>query len=294
MKKVLLLGDSIRMGYDEFVKEELAGEFEVYYDELDNGRFAAYTLWQANQFFKKCGKFDVVHWNNGYWDMNIEAPMTEPLHPIGDYVTMLGRILAEIRKNGAVPVFATSVPILPKDIAEEIRGEGMKPCNYDNAWVIKYNDVAVSLMKNEGVMVNDLYSLCLKDKYFYKCPDLLHLTEEGYRQCAAQAAAAIRKAAGITVKLSEIFADRPETWGYRGDPYFWDYLEKAADTADVKSGEDLEAWIKSEFKKLTAKDLTADTTGHVKEFEHGGMSSGGIDGNWWIEEGIPLLRDRLK
>ena len=41
MKRVLLLGDSIRMGYDEYVKELLEGEFEVVYDDADNGRFAA-------------------------------------------------------------------------------------------------------------------------------------------------------------------------------------------------------------------------------------------------------------
>ena len=44
MKKVLLLGDSIRMGYDDYVKEELDGKCEVVYDAEDNGRFAAYTL----------------------------------------------------------------------------------------------------------------------------------------------------------------------------------------------------------------------------------------------------------
>ena len=55
MKKVLLLGDSIRMGYDDYVKEELDGKCEVVYDAEDNGRFAAYTLWQANQMFKHHG-----------------------------------------------------------------------------------------------------------------------------------------------------------------------------------------------------------------------------------------------
>lgn len=37
MKKVLLLGDSIRMGYDEYVKELLKDTCEVYYDDEDNG-----------------------------------------------------------------------------------------------------------------------------------------------------------------------------------------------------------------------------------------------------------------
>jgi len=111
MKKVLLLGDSIRMGYDEYVKELLEGKCEVFYADADNGRFAAYTLWQANQFFRHHGKFDVVHWNNGYWDMNVEAPMTEAMHPIDEYVHFLKRIIAEIRRNGAEIIFATTTPV---------------------------------------------------------------------------------------------------------------------------------------------------------------------------------------
>ena len=195
MKKVLLLGDSIRMGYDEYVKEILSGEFEVIYDDADNGRFAAYTLWQANQFFKNYGKFDVVHWNNGYWDMNVESPMTTAIHPADEYVHFLSRILDEIRNNGAVPIFATTVPILSAEAAADVVREGIETFKYDNAWVVKYNAAATGFMHGEGVAVNDLYALCLKDKYYYKCPDLLHLTEEGYRRCAEQTAQAIREAA---------------------------------------------------------------------------------------------------
>ena len=195
MKRVLLLGDSIRMGYDEYVKEMLKDEFEVVYDDFDNGRFSAYTLWQANQFFKSCGHFDVVHWNNGYWDMNIESPMTDAFHPVDEYVRFLGRILREIRRNGAVPVFATTTPILSKEAAAEVTCEGITPFVYDNEWVKKYNAAAVAFMQSEGVMINDLYALCIKDKHYYKCPDLLHLTEEGYRRCAEKTAEAIREAA---------------------------------------------------------------------------------------------------
>ena len=195
MKRVLLLGDSIRMGYDEYVKEILAGEFEVIYDDFDNGRFSAYTLWQANQAFKNQGRFDVVHWNNGYWDMNVEYPMTEAMHPVDEYVHFLSRILSQIRNNGAVPIFATTTPILSKEAAADVVREGIDSFKYDNEWVVKYNASAVKFMQGEGVTVNDLYALCIKDKYYYKCPDLLHLTEEGYRRCAEQTAIAIRKAA---------------------------------------------------------------------------------------------------
>ncbi|MBO6157711.1 MAG: hypothetical protein J6P72_00460 [Firmicutes bacterium] len=193
MKKVLLLGDSIRMGYDDYVKELLSGECEVLYDAEDNGRFAAYSLWQANQFFKHYGKFDVVHFNNGYWDMNIEAPMTEAMHPVDEYIHFLSRIIHEIRRNGAQPVFALTTPILSAGAAADVSGTGADSINYDNAWVIRYNEAALELMKKENVPVNDLYSLCLEDPHYYKCEDLLHLTEEGYQRCAAKTADIIRR-----------------------------------------------------------------------------------------------------
>ncbi|OCN02559.1 hypothetical protein A7X67_05395 [Clostridium sp. W14A] len=189
MKKVLLLGDSIRMGYDGIVKDLLEGECEVYYDE-DNGRFSSYTLWQANQLFKNYGKFDVVHWNNGYWDMNVEAPMTEAMHPVDEYLHFLKRIIREIRRNGAEAIFATTTPVAEQGFAFDGTGAGI---SYDNSWVETYNEAARKLMAQENIAVNDLYALMLKGDRYYKCGDGLHLTEEGYRLCAEQAAGLIRE-----------------------------------------------------------------------------------------------------
>ena len=31
------------------------------------------------------------------------------------------------------------------------------------------------------------------------------------------------------MKLSQIFEKKPERWGCRGDPYFWEYLQKQAE-----------------------------------------------------------------
>ena len=191
MKKVLLLGDSIRMGYQQYVKEALAGEYEVCYPE-DNGRFAAYTLWQANQEFKWNPDIALVHFNNGYWDMNIEAPMTEAIHPVEEYVSFLRRIVALCRQCGAQVVFATTVPLTEDGAAGDntgVRGT----INYKNEWVEAYNAAAVEVMEELDVPVNDLCALCMEDARRYKCDDLLHLTEEGSRRCAEQVAAYIRK-----------------------------------------------------------------------------------------------------
>ena len=191
MKKVLLLGDSIRIGYQPFVKEELAGEFEVLYPE-DNGRFAAYTLWQVNQEFKHNPDIELVHFNNGYWDMNIEAPMTEPIHPVEEYVSFLRRIVALCRQCGATVVFATTVPILGDGAAGDNTGV-QGTINYSNEWVKQYNAAATALMAELEVPVNDLYALCMEDDRRYKCEDLLHLSEEGSRRCAKQVADYVRK-----------------------------------------------------------------------------------------------------
>ena len=31
----------------------------------------------------------------------------------------------------------------------------------------------------------------------------------------------------------------------------------------------------------------------IEQFAHGGMSFGGVDNEWWMNEGIPLLKSRL-
>ena len=97
------------------------------------------------------------------------------------------------------------------------------------------------------------------------------------------------------MKLSVIFEDKPGRWGFRGDPYFWDYLKNLAKDMDIISPDELEEWIKREYLSVSGKALT-DKYGDfavVKQFAHGGMSSGGGDNLWWLDEGIPLLKKRL-
>lgn len=51
-------------------------------------------------------------------------------------------------------------------------------------------------MAEENIPVNDLYALCKEGEHYYKCPDMLHLTEEGYRKCAKRRADMILKELG--------------------------------------------------------------------------------------------------
>ncbi len=59
--------------------------------------------------------------------------------------------------------------------------------------------------------------------------------------------------------------------------------------------DELEQWIKEEYLSLSGKVLTDKYMDFavIKQFAHGGMSSGGVDNRWWMEKGIPLLMSRL-
>ncbi len=190
MKRLLLMGDSIRLGYQEKVKELLKDECEVIF-ENDNSRFIQYHYWQLNQLLRHNEPFDMVHFNSGYWDMNIESPMKEALNPLPEYVAGLRKVVELIRSQGAIPIFANTVPIF-----QDGKGSDTIITNatftYKNEWVLAYNHAAEILMNELHVTINDLYSTMLNGPRYYKCDDRLHLTEEGSQECAVKIAQKIR------------------------------------------------------------------------------------------------------
>jgi len=69
MKKITLLGDSIRwIGYGTKVPELLGNEYEVFQPD-DNCRFSKYTLRGVMvEWAEGIEGSDIIHWNNGLWD----------------------------------------------------------------------------------------------------------------------------------------------------------------------------------------------------------------------------------
>ena len=114
MKNILLIGDSIRMGYDRAVAERLTGLANVYFPD-ENCRFAQYilravNLWKENNNWPT--DMDLVHWNAGLWDC-IRIFGDEPLSPLPVYRDFIVRVHKRIRQlfPDAKIAFATSTPI---------------------------------------------------------------------------------------------------------------------------------------------------------------------------------------
>lgn len=175
MKKVVLIGDSIRLGYDKYVKDALAGTAEVYYPN-DSARFSEYTLrylsdWKHEN--KWPGDIDLVHWNTGLWDvleMYGEAPISNP-QQYGETIAKISRQI-KILFPHAKQVFATNTSVI-----EEKYGWDRKR---HNATIEQYNKIAVDALAGTGCVINDLYTLTKNAPLEIRAGDPTHFyTPEG-------------------------------------------------------------------------------------------------------------------
>ena len=156
MQNVLLIGDSIRVGYDKSVKASLDGIANVYFP-AENCRFAAYVLRHFSDYITKVEdrKIDVIHWNAGLWDL-LRQFGEEPNTPFEIYTYYIDRVCQRMRKlyPNAKIIFATST---------SVQTDKMDPARFIryNNEIKKYNDAAAEIVKKYGMEVNDLYSLSL-------------------------------------------------------------------------------------------------------------------------------------
>ncbi len=155
MKTLLLIGDSIRMGYDKAVRKTLDGKVTIVSPE-ENCRFASYVLRYFHEYLDgKDGKeIDVIHWNAGLWDclrLFGEEPHTPP-EMYGYYIDRICKRIKKLCPNATV-IFATSTSVLSEKMSDDF-----KRYNHE---IKEYNDIAVEIVKQHGFIVNDLFSLSL-------------------------------------------------------------------------------------------------------------------------------------
>ena len=153
MKNILLLGDSIRIGYDKSVKKSLEGIANVYFPE-DNTRFASYLLRYLTEYDRliKDGTVDVLHWNAGLWD-TLRLLGEDPHTPKDIYAYYIERICIRIKKlwPNAKVIFATSTFVETKGLPES----SWRSCDE----IHEYNQIAVEIVKKYGFEIDDLEAL---------------------------------------------------------------------------------------------------------------------------------------
>ena len=169
-KNVLLLGDSLRMGYEPFVRAMLKGRAGVFGPE-ENGRWAGYTLNSLRFWVPDFPEPDVIHWNNGLWDLGDDYNLGRPFSLPDEYVSALERTIIVLQQ------------MYPK--AKIIMATTMPTDNPDSSDIESYNELLKKVADKYNLLVDDLFPI-IKGHTELIGEDHIHLKEEGYRLVAKQ------------------------------------------------------------------------------------------------------------
>jgi len=197
LPRVLILGDSISIGYTLYVHEMLKGEAVVIRPtgkpNPKTGKARPENCAGTNNGVKQIdrwlkidgGNWDVIHLNFGLHDLkrvnadngrNSNDPNAPRQAELGDYEKQLREIIKKLHATGAKLIFATTTPV-PEG--------GVKP-HRDPADVERYNAVAKKIVSEHSGTVNDLYSFALPKLKEIQRPVNVHFNPEGSKQLAGE------------------------------------------------------------------------------------------------------------
>ncbi len=200
LPKVLIIGDSISIGYTKPLAEILVGKASVSHNpgnatHSGNGR-AKLDQWLGDT------KWDVIHFNHGlhdlkYVDENGKNTTSKEIGhiqiPLEQYELNLEAIVVRLKETGGKLIFATTTPY-PDRPTGPLREAGQAE---------KYNEVALRVMASHDVVVNDLYAFMSTRLKEFQRPNNVHFKPEGSMALAEQVAKHILAAIGEQPPVGE-------------------------------------------------------------------------------------------
>lgn len=179
LPRVLLIGDSISIGYLFPTRKLLEGKANVHRPPVNCGPtirgVESIDSWLGDK------KWDVIHFNFGLHDVRFMDETGKQQVSIEDYEKNLRSLVERMKKTGAVVIFATTTPIVPDST-------GPKRLVED---VLAYNKVALKVMEENGVNVDDLYAFALPQLADIQLPKNVHFSPAGSAKLAEAVAASI-------------------------------------------------------------------------------------------------------
>jgi lysophospholipase L1-like esterase len=183
LPRVLLIGDSISMGYTLPVRKLLEGKANVHRIPT-NGGPTKNGMAYLDKWLGK-GKWDVIHFNWGIHDLKIMPDGKRQVEP-EDYEKNLRALVAKMKATGAKLIWATTTPIPNGQLVPDRKFGQVK----------EYNEIAAKVMKENDVAVDDLNTLITPELEKLQNPHDVHYKAEGYQFLAKQVAAQIEAALG--------------------------------------------------------------------------------------------------
>lgn len=166
LPRVLLIGDSISMGYTDPVRKRLAGKANVHRIPANGGPttrgLASIEKWLGE------GRWDVIHFNWGIHDLRHMEDGKRQVEPAA-YEKNLRTLVARLKKTGATLIWASTTPIPDPPLQPE-RTFGDET---------EYNRIAARIMEEENIRINDLHSWILPRFSELQKPKDLHYLPAG-------------------------------------------------------------------------------------------------------------------
>ena len=181
LPRILLIGDSISIGYTPPVRDMLKGKANVH-RILTNGGPTIRGVASLDKWLGT-GKWDIIHFNFGLHDLKIMEGGKHQV-PLQDYESNLKQITARLKQTQAKLIWATTTPVP--------HGPTNPPRHLED--VQKYNAVAEKVMKDANVPINDLYTFALPKLAEIQRPNNVHFTPAGYKVLAEQVVKSLEQA----------------------------------------------------------------------------------------------------
>jgi acyl-CoA thioesterase-1 len=182
LPRVLLIGDSISMGYTIPVRNDLKGQANVHRPPTNCGSTQSglknIDAWLGNDHW------DVIHFNWGTHDLKYLSAGHQNVPP-ARYEKNLRTLVERMKQTGATLIFATTTPY-PADV----KGKFTRVPGDD----VVYNTIAKKVMEEEGVQIDDLYAAALPKLAQIQIPQDVHFTQAGSEVLAQQVSQSIESA----------------------------------------------------------------------------------------------------
>ncbi len=180
LPRVLLIGDSVSMGYTLAVRERLKDKANVHRPAANCGN-STLGLRELDKWLGD-GHWDAIHFNFGLHDLvyifdsgaNQDADGNYAIPANGHQRTLLATyeanlhgIVARLRRTGARLIWASTTPV-PADLHSYVKGAE-----------VPYNAVAARVMREEGVETDDLWTYATSMLDRIQIPGNVHFTPAG-------------------------------------------------------------------------------------------------------------------
>jgi acyl-CoA thioesterase-1 len=178
LPRVLLIGDSISIGYTLPLREALKGKANLH-RPADNCGPSNRGVAKLEEWLQIGGsdKWDVIQFNHGLHDIRHfsdpenkkAASATEGHRQVleEEYEKNLRTIVARLKKTGAKLIWRNTTPV-PEGSDGRVPGDE-----------VRYNAIAKKIMDENQIPIDDMYSFCLPRLKEIQRPANVHFTDEG-------------------------------------------------------------------------------------------------------------------